>query len=107
MRPTRLIPTAFLAALALTGCGGAEPTAENAAAECEHYIEHEMGSPGDLDFDDSPEVTLTAEDPWEYEVVGGAGPEDGSGTAERTEYTCVAVNNSGDWIVVDLRADEG
>ncbi|OLT24300.1 hypothetical protein BJF83_06815 [Nocardiopsis sp. CNR-923] len=106
MSPSRLIPAALLAALALTGCGGAEPTAENAAAECENYIEHVMESPGDIDFDDSPEVTLTAEDPWEYEVVGSAGPESGSGTAGRTEYTCIAVNNSGDWHVVDLRADE-
>ncbi|GAA1452961.1 hypothetical protein GCM10009602_57490 [Nocardiopsis tropica] len=105
-RASRLASGVLLTALALTGCGGSEPTNENAGAEREDYIEQESESSGPVGFDASPQVTLTGDDTWELQVVGSTRSEDGAGSTRRTDYTCTVVNNSGDWVVVDLETTE-
>ncbi|PDP86928.1 hypothetical protein CQJ94_15075 [Glycomyces fuscus] len=108
MHPTRLAPAVLLVSLAVTACGP-EPTAESerqtAAATCQEHVERSWESLVSAEFDASSEITVTnADDPWEYEVVASAQTENDSGEVERADYTCIAVNNSGDWFVVDLRA---
>ncbi|ADH69332.1 MULTISPECIES: GIY-YIG nuclease family protein [Nocardiopsis] len=107
MNPTRLAPAVLLVALAATACGP-EPTAESekptAAATCQEHVERSWESLVSAEFETSSDITVTsAEDPWEYEVVASATTENDAGEVERAEYRCFAVNNSGDWFVVDMR----
>ncbi|WP_067967063.1 hypothetical protein [Nocardiopsis trehalosi] len=105
MHATRLIPAA-LVVLAATACGGsAEAETRAAGAECEDYIAWQLELPDDAVFGASPEITpveSTSEDLRQYEVAGTFDTEDGPSTA----YTCFITNNSGDWVVVDLRTEE-
>lgn len=107
MYPTRLAPAVLLLALAATACG-AEPTVESgkatAAATCQEHVERSWESLVSAEFDTSSDITVTsAEEPWDYEVVASATTENDAGEVERAEYRCFAVNNSGDWFVVDMR----
>ncbi|MEU0489774.1 hypothetical protein ABZ249_11120 [Nocardiopsis sp. NPDC006139] len=109
MRPTRFAPAALLAVLALTGCGGSEPTAENARAECENHISRDAEPPGSVEFGASSEVTVVDdddEDLWQYEVAGSVESGDFYDSEVPTDYTCLVINNGGDWAVVDLRSGE-
>ncbi|MFW5415549.1 hypothetical protein J0910_02690 [Nocardiopsis sp. CNT-189] len=112
MRPIRLTSALLLVALGATACGGVEPTPENAAAGCEDHIERAMErdleTRIDLEFDASPEVTLTSAEWSEYEVVGGYEMESGPGGAGHTDYTCVIIKprSTSGWTVVDLRTTE-
>ncbi|NKZ01472.1 hypothetical protein [Nocardiopsis alborubida] len=107
MHPIRLTSAFLLVALAVTGCGSSEPTDESetqaAGAMCEDHVERQ------------PEVSATTESVtfvratanddgewWTYEAVGSYDTEGGS----HTDYTCTVVNDSGDWVVVDLRSAE-
>lgn len=111
-RPARLAPAALLTALALTGCGAAEPTAENAAAECENHIAQdarEAEPPTSVEFGAPSEVSLVDDDKeelWQYEVNGSIESGDVYDLTEPTDYMCFIINNDGDWIVIDLRLGE-